>query len=289
MVPLAFGWRDVLFANWPADPDAVAERLPDGLSVETYDGDAWLTVVPFVNVAVRPRGLPRVVGVRVPEVNLRTYVVREGAPGVYFFSLDAESVATVLGGRVVHHLPYFYARIDVDRGADVPRRAGAGDDVPRRTAGDGAPRWGVGGDVPGRAGAGGPPGERVRVRSRRWHPGARPAQFDATYGPAGEPSQADPGSRAAFLTERRRLYTRASDGTLRYTDVSHESWPLSRAAWRVDANTLFAANGFDHPGGDPLCYYSPGVDVVTSRSRRWGDRERADQRPADRSVSRPVD
>jgi uncharacterized protein YqjF (DUF2071 family) len=228
MVPLAFGWRHVLFANWRVDPDALAAHLPDAFAVNEHDGSGWLTVVPFANVHTRPRGLPAWLGVRLPELNLRTYVTCDGEPGVYFLSLDAASLLAVLGARVTHHLPYYYARVRL--------------------------QW---------------DGDRVAFESRRRQPGDRPARYAATYRPVGERFEADPGSLAAFLTERRRLYTQAPDGTVRHTDVTHPPWPLYRAEAAVAENTLFEANGFDHPGGDPVLYYSPGVDVVTARSRRW--------------------
>ncbi|MFB6161143.1 MAG: YqjF family protein [Haloferacaceae archaeon] len=113
-LPLAMGWRHLLFESWPVDPDVVAAHLPDALDVDEHDGSAWLSVVPFTNVAVRPRGLPACLGVRLPELNLRTYVTHDGVPAVYFFSLDAQGVASVVGARVFHHLPYYYARISLD-------------------------------------------------------------------------------------------------------------------------------------------------------------------------------
>jgi uncharacterized protein YqjF (DUF2071 family) len=112
-LPVTMGWRHVLFANWAVDPDVVDAHLPDALSVDTYDGDAWLSVVPFTNVEVRPRGLPAATGFRLPELNLRTYVTCEGASGVYFFSLDADGVLGVSAARLFHHLPYFLADIDM--------------------------------------------------------------------------------------------------------------------------------------------------------------------------------
>ncbi|SDR25985.1 YqjF family protein [Natronobacterium texcoconense] len=111
---LNMGWRHVLFANWPVDPDVVQARLPDALEVDTHDGRAWLSVVPFTNVDVRPKRAPSGVGLPLPELNLRTYVTYEGRPGVYFFSLDAQGVLAVLGARAFHHLPYYYARIALE-------------------------------------------------------------------------------------------------------------------------------------------------------------------------------
>ena len=118
---LEMSWRALLFANWPVDPDVVSAHLPDALTVDTYDGDAWLSVVPFTNAAVRPRGVPEFAGVDLPELNLRTYVTVDGVPSVYFFSLDAQGVLSVVGARLLHHLPYFYARIDHRRDGDRVR------------------------------------------------------------------------------------------------------------------------------------------------------------------------
>lgn len=106
-------WRHVLFANWPVDPAVVEPHLPDALALETYDGQAWLSVVPFTNVDVRPEALPSGTGLPLPELNLRTYVAYDGRPGVYFFSLDADGILAVLGARRFHHLPYYYADVDL--------------------------------------------------------------------------------------------------------------------------------------------------------------------------------
>lgn len=229
VVPLAFGWRHLLFANWPVDAELIDARLPDALSVQTHDGSGWLSIIPFVNVDVRPRGLPSQAGIPLPELNLRTYVTCDGEPGIYFFNLDAQGLLSVLGARLLHRLPYYYARIDFE--------------------------W---------------DGDRATFTSRRRHPGARPAQFSASYQPTGEAFEAAPGSLDEFLTERRRLYTQSTDGTVRYTDVSHERFTLYPASMSATENTLFEANGFEEPDASPVLYYSPGVDVVTSRSKRWG-------------------
>jgi uncharacterized protein YqjF (DUF2071 family) len=225
--PLSMGWRHLLFENWPVEPSVVDAHLPAELSPDTFDGSAWLSAVPFTNVAVRPRGLPARLGVRLPELNLRTYVTRDGVPSVYFFSLDAQGVASVLGARLFHHLPYFYARVSLD--------------------------WAD---------------SRVDFRSRRLHPGARPARYEATYWPTGEPVSAPDDSFAAFLVERYRFYTQAPDGSVRYTDVSHEPWTLYPAAAAVETDTLLAANGFARPDAEPTYFYSPGLDVTASTSRR---------------------
>ena len=113
VLPLEMGWRHLLFQNWPVDPELMDAHLPEGLEPDTFDGSAWLSVIPFTNVNVRPKGLPARLGIRLPELNLRTYVERDGVPSVYFFSLDAQGIASVLGARVFQHLPYYYARISL--------------------------------------------------------------------------------------------------------------------------------------------------------------------------------
>ena len=121
VLSLEMGWRHLLFQNWPVDEDVLEAHLPEQLTVDTHDGTGWLSVIPFTNVDVRPRGVPRRLGVPLPEINLRTYVTRDGEPAVYFFSLDAQGVASVLGARLFHHLPYYYARISLERTADGVR------------------------------------------------------------------------------------------------------------------------------------------------------------------------
>jgi uncharacterized protein YqjF (DUF2071 family) len=227
VVPLEMGWRHLLFENWPVEPELMDAHLPASLSADTHDGSAWLSVIPFTNVAIRPKGLPRQLGVRLPEINVRTYVTRDGVPSVYFFSLDAQGLASVTGARLFHHLPYYYARIALEMS-------------------DG----------------------RVRFESRRRHPGARPGRYEATYRPTGEPFNAPTEPLAEFLVERYRFYTEAPDGSIRYTDVDHDTWTLYPADATVDTDTLLRADGFARPDGEPAYYYSPGLDVVASRSKQ---------------------
>ncbi|MFB6165007.1 MAG: YqjF family protein [Haloarculaceae archaeon] len=221
------GWDHLLFANWPVEPSVVRPLVPDALTVDTRDGAAWLSVVPYTNVDVRPAWLPAGTGFRLPELNLRTYVTHEGRDGVYFLSLDADGLLGVLGARLLHYLPYFYARASLETD-----------------------------------------GDRVRFESRRRHPGARSAHFAATYGPTGDRLAVEPDSLPAFLTERYRYFTESPTGDLRYARVDHEPWPLFAATVSIEANTLFAADGVAHPAGEPVCYYSPGVTTVASRSLR---------------------
>jgi hypothetical protein len=112
-------WNDLLFAHWPVPAAELSHLLPEGLVVDTFDGSAWVGVVPFWMDQVRFRVLPPIPGAsRFPELNLRTYVLdrHTNQPGVYFFSLDAANPFAVGAARMFFHLPYYWARMKIDRG-----------------------------------------------------------------------------------------------------------------------------------------------------------------------------
>ena len=105
-------WLDLLFAHWPVPLDVLRPLIPAGLELDTFDGQAWLGVVPFRMEDVGPRFLPAPPGPGAfPELNVRTYVTRRGRGGVWFLSLDAASRLAVEGARAAFHLPYVHARM----------------------------------------------------------------------------------------------------------------------------------------------------------------------------------
>ena len=118
-------WRDLLFLHFSCDPLTVGHLLPQGLELDTYpDGDgeerAWIGLVPFRMQDVRPTSLPAIpTATAFPETNVRTYVHRNGRPGVWFFSLDATSRLACIGGRNLFHLPYKEANMSVQRDGDL--------------------------------------------------------------------------------------------------------------------------------------------------------------------------
>jgi len=112
-------WEHLLFAHWPADPDAVSRLLPDGVEPDTRDGQAWIALVPFVMVGTRLPEVPTWAALRpIPELNVRTYVRVDGRPAVWFLSLDATSRFFATGGRHLFGLPYHVARMAVQTDGD---------------------------------------------------------------------------------------------------------------------------------------------------------------------------
>jgi uncharacterized protein len=163
-------WADLLFAHWRVPESALRALLPDELSLDTFEGEAWLGITPFQVTGVRLRGTLPLPGLSsFPELNVRTYVTYEDRPGIVFLSLDAASGPAVAAARRFYHLPYFRARMSARRR-----------------------------------------GSHIVFSSVRSEPGAFPRSFRARYGPLGPVFQPEPGTLEHFLTERYCLYTSES-------------------------------------------------------------------------------
>lgn len=215
-------WERLLFMHWPVTPDALQQHLPDGLTIDTFDGSAWLAVVPFTMTGVRLRFTPSIPTQHAfHELNVRTYVRdATGTPGVWFFSLDAANPVAVRTARATFRLPYFDARMALERDGDT-----------------------------------------TRYVSRRTHRGAPPATYEATYRPTGEPTRSQPGTIEHFVTERYCLFNSSSRGICR-GDIQHVPWPLQRAECETRTNTMTEQLGLDLPDTEPLLHYAEHLDVV---------------------------
>ncbi len=108
-------WSHLLFLHWEIDAELVQKSLPKGLTVDTFEGKAYIGVVPFFMQRIRPVYCPPVPGLSwFQEVNVRTYVYDEqGRPGVWFFSLDCNQWLAVKIARMLFNLPYQHARMSV--------------------------------------------------------------------------------------------------------------------------------------------------------------------------------
>ena len=100
-------WRDLAYIHWRYDPAVVRELLPEGIEVDTFDGSAWVGLIPF---SMRNISFPFIPPVpyfgSFPEVNVRTYVKRNGVPGVWFFSLDVNRLIPAFVARTTYFIPY---------------------------------------------------------------------------------------------------------------------------------------------------------------------------------------
>jgi uncharacterized protein YqjF (DUF2071 family) len=164
---MAQSWYELLFAHWPLAPEALRPLIPAALTIDTFEHEAWIGIVPFRMSGVRPRGIPAMRGLSAfPELNVRTYVTYQGIPGVFFFSLDAGNPIAVTLARRFFHLPYFNADMHCTQ-----------------------------------------QGNTIDYYSHRTHRHAPAADFRAHYRPISPATQSTHDSLEYWLTERYCLYT----------------------------------------------------------------------------------
>jgi uncharacterized protein YqjF (DUF2071 family) len=110
-------WGKLVFMHWRIEEKLLRPLVPKDLEIDTFDGSAWIAITPFTMWDIRafPPFIPPVPGLNsMHELNVRTYVHFDRVPGVWFFSLDCNSAAAVLGARMFFHLPYYNAEIELE-------------------------------------------------------------------------------------------------------------------------------------------------------------------------------
>jgi uncharacterized protein YqjF (DUF2071 family) len=117
---MAMHWDQLTFLHWPYPTEVIAATLPPGLEVDTFEGQAWVSLVPFsMRVTVPGLGAPRW-PCRFPETNVRTYVrAADGTRGIWFYSLDADRLSAVCAARAAYGLPYMRADMKVTADGDA--------------------------------------------------------------------------------------------------------------------------------------------------------------------------
>ena len=111
-------WHDLAFLHWRIEPSRIAHLVPRALTVEQFDGSAWIAVTPFWMSGVTLRGVPPLPGLSTfPELNVRTYVRHGAKAGIWFFSLDAANRLAVWAARLVYRLNYVHAEMHVKQTA----------------------------------------------------------------------------------------------------------------------------------------------------------------------------
>jgi len=216
-------WGKLLFMHWRMEPKFLRAVIPFPLELDTFDGAAWIGVVPFTMWGVRATFLPPLPGTSAfHELNVRTYVHHRGVPSVWFLSLDAANKLAVWGARQFYHLPYFNARMSLAQTGNTIRYDSSRQDS-RGAAAELETSWTIGGSIAGR----------------------RPAL---------------PGSLEFFLTERYALDTVHHDKLYR-ARIHHRPWPLQTAQLLSLHSTMVESHGLPAPAGDPLLHYCEELQV----------------------------
>jgi uncharacterized protein len=223
-------WTWLTFLHWAYEPETVQQLLPDGLTVHTFDGRAWVGLTPFLLEDLRTPVAPALPWfTSFPETNVRTYVRGpDGREGLWFFSLDAARLEPVLIARSTYWLPYMWSDMTVERES-----------------------------------------ETVRYRSHRRWPGptTAAASISVKIGSALQPDELAPFDH--YLTARWQLYTKIGP-VLARSNVEHEPWPLHHATVDELDQSLIAAAGLPNPHGEPIVHWSPGVHTRISVLRPVG-------------------
>jgi uncharacterized protein YqjF (DUF2071 family) len=215
-------WHDLLFAHWPLLAERLRALIPPPLVLDTFEGMAWLGVVPFMMRGTTLRCVPPVPWLSdFPELNVRTYVTLDDRPGVWFFSLDAANPLAVRAARLGARLPYYDARMQCRHN-----------------------------------------GEGVSYTSVRTHPLAPLAALEARYRPTGPVYRAAAGSLDRWLTERYCLYTSDRQGHAWRLEIHHLPWPLQPAEAEFEHNTMAAPLRLELPERPPLLHFARRLDVV---------------------------
>jgi uncharacterized protein YqjF (DUF2071 family) len=220
---MAMTWYDLAFLHWPVPLDSLRPHIAAGLELDTFDGQAWLGVVPFGMTGIRPRGVPSMPWIsRFLELNLRTYVSCGGKAGVWFFSLDAANPVAVRAARWFYHLPYFDASMRLQEDQEG---------------------W-------------------LNYRSRRTHRGELEVEFEGRYRPSGPQFTATPGSLEYWLTERYCLYAADRRGGLYRGEIHHHPWPLRRGEAQIAQLTLGDPWDVPLEGPPKFVHFARRIDVV---------------------------
>jgi uncharacterized protein YqjF (DUF2071 family) len=113
------GWYDLAYIHYRYKVEEVARILPSGLEIDVCDGSAWVGLIPFSMRGIGVPGLPSVPYLgSFPEVNVRTYVRRNGIPGVWFCSLDINRLLPTIVARTTYTLPYCFGKVSNKRVGD---------------------------------------------------------------------------------------------------------------------------------------------------------------------------
>jgi len=111
-------WNDLLFAHWRVPAATISPFLPEGLQPDTFQGSAWIGIIPLWMDRLSFRGIPSVPGVRsFPELHLRTYVhdQQTNTPGIYNFSVDIGSLFAAATVRFIFRMPCNWAEMRLNQ------------------------------------------------------------------------------------------------------------------------------------------------------------------------------
>jgi hypothetical protein len=186
-------WRHLAMLNYRIDPAVLAPFVPRGTELDSWQGNTFVSVVGFLFLQTRVRGIPIPFHRNFEEVNLRFYVRHRAADGwrrgVVFIKEIVPRMAIAWVARTLYHEPY--VALPMNHQVTVPAGAVTAAEYSWRFAG----RW-----------------QALKIRTR------------------GSPEALREGSEAEFITEHYWGYNRQPDGRSLEYQVEHPRWRVYEAA-----------------------------------------------------------
>ena len=213
-------WNDILFAHWRVPAAAIAPFLPEGLQPDTFQGSAWVGVVPTWMDRFSFRGIASVPGASsFPELHFRTYVHdHTNLPGIFNLTVDIGSLLATAVVRIAYRMPCNWAEMRLNQRTE----------------------------------------REFSFYSRRRFV-SNPVIFSARYrglGPSRRLAEISSGSVEYFFTERYCMFTRNHAGQVVRANLHTVTSPLEDAEAEIDRNDLAGALGIEVGGQDPVLHYS---------------------------------
>ncbi|EMA41997.1 hypothetical protein C447_00365 [Halococcus hamelinensis 100A6] len=242
--------RDVLFAHWPIAAEKLRSVVPDPLSIDTFDGSAWITVLVVDIAGARVRAVPY--HPSLPSINLRTYVSHGDETGIYFIALEMDGQLSSWLARNGFGIPYYNADVDIDtsqrtRSVESYRERRGG--TPARFAATYRPE-----DL--HEGGFAEEGSREEFLIERtnyyFEAGPEFRRLSEVMGTT------EGGSRTGQTNTGTSMFAGAAD---------HRPWALTDVDAEITTNTLFEAAGVPEPTESPVFNYSSRQYMAAKRLR----------------------
>jgi len=100
-------WHHTIFLHWEIPVYYIEEFIPNTIKLDTFNNMAWISLVAFDVENMRMRNLLPIPYIsNFHEINVRTYVIKDGIPGIYMFSIETNKIIDVLFTRLFVGLPY---------------------------------------------------------------------------------------------------------------------------------------------------------------------------------------